>query len=193
MGVTQETWLWFKHYLPSDITLKICELGDQQFMSCPPFEESSWVNQYFKSIGQEIVTIDLNGNSGALMLDLGKEITDKSLLNTFDIITNFGTSEHVENLYYCTKNIHNMAKQGCLVFNVSPHPDNWPLHGFHFLGMPFYEELAKVCNYQIVDLFKRKLNIGGDDSVQTHCLYQKIEDSVFCSMEEFYKLPICKK
>jgi len=51
MGVTNETWAWFKKYLPEDRTTKICELGDQQFMACPPFPEFSWVGEYLKSIG----------------------------------------------------------------------------------------------------------------------------------------------
>lgn len=193
MGVTNETWAWFKKYLPEDRTTKICELGDQQFMACPPFPEFSWVGEYLKSIGYEVTSIDLNGLGGSLVIDLREEITDEKLLNTFDIITNFGTAEHVSDLYICMKNIHNMAKEGSLIFSLGPSPNNWPDHGFHYLDTSFYEGLASLCGYEIIELFKRKLNVGGVDSIQTHCLYRKLTDNEFCSEEEFNKLPVYTK
>lgn len=193
MGVTRETWAWFTTYLPKDKTIKICELGDQQFMACPPFKDFTWVGDHLKKIGYSYTSIDLNGKGGAIPLDLSEEITNIKLLNTFDIVTNFGTSEHVNNLYNCMKNMHNITKKGGLLFNVVPSPNNWPEHGFHYLDTSFYTGLADLCGYVILELFKRKLDVGGVDSIQTHCLFKKQKESLFCSEEDFYKLPIYNK
>jgi len=144
MGVVKETYDFFKNYVSLDKTPNICELGDQQFMCCPPFPEQSFVKDHFIKHGYNHVSIDLNGEGGALPLDLDKPITDPKLLNAFEIVTNFGTLEHVNNLYSGLKNVHNFCKVNGVMIHVGPYPGNWPNHGNHYLDEEFYIGFSKL-------------------------------------------------
>lgn len=193
MGVTAETWKLLTKYLDTNNIKSICELGDQQFMSCSPFKEFSWTKEYFDNNGYEYLSIDLNGLGGSLVLDLDKPIIEKTLINKFDIVTNFGTLEHTLNLYQGLKNMHDLCTTDGFMFHVGPSPTFWKGHGNWYLDTDFYDKLGKLCDYEILEVFKRKLEVGGVDSVQTHCVFKKKKESVFCSIEDFNKLPIYKE
>jgi hypothetical protein len=190
MGITIESFEFLKPYLDVSKRPNICELGDQQFWVCSPFVDGTWAKGYFQDMGFNHVSIDINNHGGALPYDLDYPIEDKSLHNAFDIVTNFGTLEHVNNLYSGFKNMDTFCKDGGLMVHVTPSPNNWPNHGNHYLGLDFFLDLGMICNYDVLEIFQRTLNIGGEDSNQTHCVFMKMATSKFCSEEDFYKLPI---
>jgi len=95
--------------------------------------------EYLESIGVEHTSIDWNGQDGALPLDLRKPI----LLDPFDMVTNFGTTEHVSEQEPAWRNIHNLLKVDGVYVGVTPLPGDWPGHGDHYPAMEFYKEFAK--------------------------------------------------
>ena len=48
MGVTAQTFNYMNRWLKNSHK-SICELGDQQFSCCPPFQELSYTRTYFNS------------------------------------------------------------------------------------------------------------------------------------------------
>lgn len=101
---------------------------------------------WFESLGIRHVSVDINGLDGALPLDLREPLN----LGQFDMVTNFGTSEHVEdNQYQVWKNIHDALKVGGVYIGMVPMPGDWHWHGFWYVPLEWYEEFASVNGYHI--------------------------------------------
>ncbi len=99
----------------------------------------------FESLGFRHVSIDLNGQNGALPLDLRKPLD----IGTFDMVTNFGTSEHVSSKDYsgqveCWRNILGAMHIGSVLISLGPRPgiNKWIRHGRWYATEVFYAELA---------------------------------------------------
>lgn len=117
----------------------------------------------FEKMGISHTSIDWNGKDGALPLDLTKPI----YIEQADVVTNFGTSEHVLDQEMCFENIHNLSK--IWMVHQVPYVGNWENHGLKQYGFKcfkydetFFEDLAMKYNYEIEDMFvdgldKRKL------------------------------------
>lgn len=101
---------------------------------------------YFESLGIHHISIDLNGQDGALALDL----TQPLQLEPFDMVTNFGTTEHVEDQKPVFENIHLMATKR--MAHVVPMVGNWKGHGQWYVKRDFFEELAAQNGYTIISL-----------------------------------------
>lgn len=106
------------------------ELGNKRGTEHEPYKP------YFEERGWRHVSVDLNGEDGALALDLRKPLK----LGTFDVVTNFGTSEHVDDQEPVWRNIVEAADQA--IAAVTPHPGDWPGHGLFYPWPGFYAELA---------------------------------------------------
>ena len=128
--------------------LKMCELGNQYlFVEGIQFRTAK---EYFLSIGVEHTSIDINGQDDALVYNLAKPINDLKLLGNFDVVTNYGTTEHVYNQYECFRNIHNFCRIGGLFIHVGPLVGSWPFHCENYYYPLFFAKLAEKNNYRII-------------------------------------------
>src|SRR6185312_3845284 len=101
MGITNVTIASLKEVLPNTLTdLKVCELGDQRFYLGTSFTymgvEMTFLKSYFEYNGAMHHSIDWHGENGALKLDFRKEVPFKE---RYDMLTNFGFTEHVTYQY----------------------------------------------------------------------------------------------
>lgn len=107
MGILAQDLNTLKKYHPNPKSM--LELGNQYlyiFQNQKPFDEYPdkyltngnvvVAKEYFQELGIDHVSLDYTGNDGALKGDLDYPI---DLKRTFDVITDFGTSEHCTNLY----------------------------------------------------------------------------------------------
>jgi len=109
---------------------------------------------YHISLGVTHDSFDLNGGDGAVTLDLIKPI-DKKYRGKYNIVTNFGTSEHCggrDKQYYVFNNIDKFCCHGGLMIHNVPHTGNWPGHGDVWYTIDFFKELAKIYKYDIFAL-----------------------------------------
>lgn len=193
----------------------VCELGSQNlylgFDPKPPFA-SVW----YQKEGIDYSCIDLAGDNHALKYDLGKpfEIDKK-----FDLVTDFGTSEHVVNMeeftevafheghinsvypkgnfeiesgfYNCWKNKHALLEIGGLMINVNPKTEHWPGHGYTYITEEFYHELVKVAGYEIVEIGENCAMGNCESGKNIFSILRKISDQ-FPSMDEFSKIKTYK-
>jgi len=132
--------------------LKMCELGNQVMaeldgaigvVSAKPIYISWGVAQH--------VSIDLNGEDGALPINLDEPVPEE-MVGVFDLVTNYGTIEHVNNQFQAFKNVHDMARSGGVMIHTLPPPGHWPRHGRYYYPLEFVTQLAKSCNYSIIGL-----------------------------------------
>ena len=171
--------------------LEMCELGNQHiFVDGIDYEIAK---QYFESLGIRHISIDLNGEDGALILDLSKPIHNEELLGRFDVVTNFGTSEHVENQYHCFKNMHDFARKGGLCIHAIPKIGHWTDHCEYHYYPSFFKKLAELCSYSIVKEATFSSPTYGPDTHLVCAALVKRENSEFIDKETFDTLPIKQK
>ncbi len=104
---------------------------------------------YFESIGFKHTSVDLNGEDGALKLDLRDDLG----LGTFDMVTNIGTSEHVTRQCPVWGNMLNAMHVGSVLVSITPAPDHWKGHGLWYPRDVFYEQLAAENDLKIERLY----------------------------------------
>lgn len=81
---------------------------------------------FFQRRGWEHVSVDWNGQDGALRRDLRAPLG----LGSFDVVTNIGTSEHVSDQRGVWSNIIDAMHVGSLLISTTPMPpDDWKWHG----------------------------------------------------------------
>jgi hypothetical protein len=100
---------------------KMVELGDQTLRLKGFLHHDTaryLAKEYFESMGFEHISIDIHGKFGAVPLDLSKPI--KKWKGRFDVLTNFGTSEHVDDQYECFKNMHDLVKKDGVYISLMP-------------------------------------------------------------------------
>lgn len=185
MGINRETLNFLEETIRENKigSLRMVELGNQ-FMKGMHIETGRIAKDYFISKGFDHTSIDKNGKDGALPISLNKEIFNTTLIKSFDILTNFGTTEHVTNQYICWKNIHNLVKQNGLFVHLVPLTKNWKGHGYYKYTTDFFYKLSKECNYEILKHFIRK-DLPGKDMIC--CSMIKLQDNVFVPEENFFK------
>ena len=104
---------------------------------------------YFEGLGFSHTSIDINGLNGSLSLDLRKPFPKE--LGKFDVLTDFGTIEHIiDNQYRVFKNFHDAAAPGALMVHTLPGTGYG--HGYWSYPVSFFENLVTHCGYFILDL-----------------------------------------
>lgn len=127
---------------PLDGVMSMLELGNKR-------NAEGAYKQAFASIGIRHTSVDWNGLDGALKLDLRKPLG----LGTFDMVTNFGTSEHVSEQEPCWRNIHGAVKVGGVLVGLTPLPGDWTWHGEWYPTEEWYAEFAARNGYDVERLY----------------------------------------
>ena len=164
---------------------RMAELGDQKLwdtVATKPDGGRVWFKEWVEALGCHHYSIDIHGKNGSYPLDLGKEIQDTFWHRNFDIVTNFGTSEHVWDQRLCCLNIHKLGKLGSVYVHVVPEYGKYPLsHCKYFYDKEFFENLIKANNYTQI-LLESIPDIG-----HIACCYIKPRKSEFVFDEAWIK------
>ena len=80
-------------------------------------------------------------------VDLNVDLERK---DTWDIVTNFGTSEHMFNQFAFMKNCHDLTRQGGVSLHVLPVSSGMD-HGFYNYHPTFFRSLALANQYEILN------------------------------------------
>jgi hypothetical protein len=130
------------------------ELGNQLI------DGSKTGKEYYISLGHQHTSVDLNGNNGSLKKDLRYPNEFIEWHNTFDIITNAGTTEHVEPVEYqyeCFSILHDCLKVNGIQLHVVPcveglHDLRWSKHCTIYYSMDFYKMLVEKNSYELIEM-----------------------------------------
>jgi hypothetical protein len=168
--------------------IKMLELGNQKIRNRRKYGLPKTGKQYFESLGMKHNSIDLNGLDGALRLDLSKPIDKKEWLNNFDVVTNFGTTEHIEPIegqYECFKNIHNFLSVGGICVNIIPASDAEKFERFlkqrhcnNFYTKEFFDIMTKESGYKLLNSHHRGAYIWS--------CYKKVSDAPFMENKNLF-------
>ena len=148
--------------------------------------------------GYNHTSFDLNGNNGALRINLAK--LNEKYNNSFDIITNHGTSEHVDDQYTLFKNLHNWGKGGCVYVHCVPlegeeHKSylnyEFPPHGEYEYSSKFWDELCLANNYEMIISTGNMVSnqaINYPKNFYSASCYKKKTDDPFISKDTFMNI-----
>jgi hypothetical protein len=175
-------WL-FQHY-----SIKtLFELGSQNFyQTYGTIEYGCYADKYYRAKGVETyVCVDINGENNAIVWDLSKP---QPMHQTFDLVTDFGTCEHiapydVKALYNCW--MLKFEASHSLILSSNPAKGHWKGHGYYYFTPEFYQVLASLTNMQIVKLHEPFAMGNTIDGKETQCLLQKTSASHWITLDEF--------
>ncbi len=103
--------------------------------------------------------IDLHGTEAAWRHDLNLPLP---VAETFDVVTNFGTSEHVFDQAQLFRSIHALVRPGGLMLHALPHQGG-PDHGFFNYHPTFFHDLAAANSYRVATLVLMSPGEEGSD------------------------------
>ncbi len=141
---------------------KMMELGDQCMLP-----EAGWEidvqtgKEYFAAMGFEHISVDLNAEHGALPYDLSLPVLRDDWIGAFDVLTNFGTSEHVEPFnaqYECFRTMHQWVRVGGIFIHFVPDIEAlerdgaWKDHCRYYYSSTFFTMLARENGYSIINV-----------------------------------------
>ena len=113
-----------------------------------PFSPRTSSKYFYEMLGlKNYNSIDINGIYNAIPHDLNEPFNDKSMFNKFDIVTDFGSCEHVFNVGECYKTLHNLLKPGgYMIVDQAMLKGN----GYFKFDESFFEGIATANNYKII-------------------------------------------
>lgn len=160
---------------------RMLELGAQNLYDQ---EHYGWIaKDYFESIPIQHISVDIIKHQKCVKCDL-RELHPFNKGN--DIVTNFGTTEHIDgSLYIPFVNIHNACKLGGVMIHENPKTGNWPRHGQHYFTQDFYTALAFAAGYKILELTEEPAMGNTVDGWNICAVLQKAFDGDFMSEDQF--------
>jgi|19_taG_2_1085344.scaffolds.fasta_scaffold13313_3 hypothetical protein len=193
MGYNIQCWNFVNKYLQEfygdDLSsIKMLELGNQHIKKSVQAvikKKTVTAKKYFKSKGIGYTSVDFNGENGSIIHDLGDPIRNKEWIDSFDVVTNMGTSEHVspiQSQYECFKNIHVCCKTGGIMLHSVPEFGSCKDHCPVYYTLDFFRNLAEKNSYRIIHLGKIIKN--GNNLI--HACFQKVADSSFLITKELF-------
>jgi hypothetical protein len=111
----------------------------------------AWLGDLLTKAGHEYLSFDIFEGYKTQTFDLNRDSILKDQINKFDIVFNFGTSEHVIGQYNCFKIMHDAAKVGGLIYNEVPFT-GYLDHGYFNYQPRFFYDLALANGYEIIDV-----------------------------------------
>jgi len=115
--------------------------------------------------------------------DLGKPLGRWN--ERFDLLNNYGTSEHVYDQYHCFKNAHDITKVDGVMIHAVPHVGSWPAHCLFWYSSTFFSRLAVINNYKFISEEVRPK--PKPDRELVCAILKKEHNRPFCSKGDFYK------
>ena len=126
----------------------MCELGAQDLrrgggLECEPSKD------YFEKKGVLHTSLDIKPRHRCLIVDLSVPVNS---VHEHDIVSNYGTSEHIFNQYQVFRNIHNFTRVGGAMVHCLPATPYWKKHGFYTYSEEYFKNLSNENNYDIMTI-----------------------------------------
>ena len=130
-----------------EIGTTVLELGNKK-------NSTGLYRDFYLEQGLGYVCLDWNGEDGAVPLDMRYSVEPDDIENGmeggFQIVTNFGFSEHVDDQLACWRNIHGFVGVGGYLSICMPLMPDWIGHGLWMPDVAWYQAFAKLNGYEFV-------------------------------------------
>lgn len=152
MGIQREP-AAFVTTLPLPKGFSVCELGDQGMCGGPT--KTALAKDWYLGLGcGRYVSIDGNGR-GTMTADLNQPIA----LDPFDLVTDFGTGEHIFDQAQVWRTMHSLTKPGGYIAFDRP-AQGYQKHCFYLANECLFRDLAEVNRYEVLWLERTSMPRG---------------------------------
>ncbi len=117
-----------------------------------PDERTTLLSELTDLIGIDYDSIDVCPGLKTKILDLNFDRLPYRLRSRYDVVMNFGTTEHIFNQWNCFEVIHDAAKVGGVMYHQLP-ASGYLDHGYFCYTPLFFNDLAAANDYKVEDLF----------------------------------------
>ncbi|MGJ3259895.1 MAG: methyltransferase domain-containing protein [Rhodospirillales bacterium] len=128
----------FGHTVPGNDSLKAMASGRS--------------DRFYKALGFEYACVDAGRYPGAVNLDLNFDDVPADHVNGYDLVTNFGTTEHVYDHARAFKVLHDFTAPGGLMLSCVPFTGIID-HGMVNYQPNFFQALARHNGYEVLGLW----------------------------------------
>jgi hypothetical protein len=104
--------------------------------------------EFWTWLGLNYASIDIDGSPGSIALDLNYDEVPAAFIGKYEVVTNFGTTEHVANQLQSFKIAHDLATPGGLMLHVLPTSGGLN-HGLVSYNPKFFWMLGRSNGYKI--------------------------------------------
>ena len=160
----------------SYLNLDWCEFGNQKW------SDRSVAKYKYEDLGVKHTSIDVNGLDGSWQFNLNIPLPS-NLYGRFDVVTNYGTLEHVSYQYSGFYNMHKICKLSGIVIHSLPVIGKHGEHGFYHYSNKFMFDLYQALDYTHIHSKVFCSNNGFESLLIS---FQKKQDE-FISKSEFDK------
>jgi hypothetical protein len=196
MGVTDFSIKLLETAMQHTTVKRVVELGAQNLYTAGK-DYGKYADHYYKLLGIEYTCIDVSKENSSLSWDLSRPVNDFGQAIGFDLVTDFGTSEHVgddgkfgwEAIYNCWLTKHRLLRIGGVMVSENPKTGNWPGHGFNYYSLEFYSKLQAIAGYTVIDIGENAAMGNITDGWNVYCIMKKTSE-VFPTLEQFMTLPL---
>ena len=124
-----------------------------EYFSTPrPGERTTFFSEIADLTAVEYCAFDVCPAPKTEILDLNFDLLPIRHRERYDVVLNFGTSEHVFNQWNCFTIIHDATKVGGIIYCVLP-ATGYLDHGYFCYTPVFFKDIASSNEYEIVDWF----------------------------------------
>lgn len=121
------------------------------YFSTPrPGERTSYLSELFDLTGISYTSYDVCLALKTELFDLNFESVPAHYREKFDLVLNFGTTEHVINQMNSFKVVHDALAIGGVAYHQLP-STGWVDHGYFCYHLPFFKDLAAANGYEMLD------------------------------------------
>ncbi|MDB5306304.1 MAG: hypothetical protein JWO38_506 [Gemmataceae bacterium] len=117
-----------------------------------PFIQTLFLGDVLRLTAVEYVSFDVVSAVHADVFDLNVHGLAREHHNTFDLVVNFGTTEHLMNQFNAFKVMHEACKPGGFMFHQVP-ATGYINHGYFNYNALMFQELAEANGYEVADLW----------------------------------------
>lgn len=129
---------------------KVIELGSQTLkLEVKGRSDITTVPDFYHELGFiKYDALDFN-DAGTILWDLNQVV---DIDETYDLVTNNGTGEHIFNQAAVFESCHILCKKGGLIVHVLPWI-NWLNHGFYNFQPNIFHDIAHANGYETLEVF----------------------------------------
>lgn len=109
----------------------------------------TYTSNLYEALGFSYQSFDIFLGRSTRKLDLNFDSAPLDFAGKADVVTNFGTTEHILNQLNCFKVIHDLTRVGGLMWHDLPASD-YIGHGFFKYDPGFFLKLASINQYRIL-------------------------------------------
>lgn len=127
--------------------------------------DGGFLGELLKLAGFQYTALDIFNAPHTILFDLNRHAPGPELENRFDLVLNFGTTEHVFNQVNAFRTIHQLTKVGGVMHHDLP-AAGYLSHGFFRYDPLFFTLLAKENHYRT---YRMSFSQGAETTIPTDC------------------------